>query len=138
MALFFLSFWTSIDKVPICSSIVGFSCQAERIIILRSLKHLVAEGCVCGGQTWTDEDQLTRSMTASKGEDVRIGDEVGRREDAEDIEEGLENEKQEKAKAKSTFKPAGKQLSSCWNLLREWIYRADFSLKMYKPNERRH
>ena len=58
----------------------------------------------------TKEGQLTRSMTSNTGEKVRTEDGIGRREEVEDLEESLESLKKEKAKAKSAFTRARKQL----------------------------
>ena len=71
---------------------------------------MVAEGSFCRGQTWTKEGQLTRSMTSNTCEEARTEDGIGRRENVEDLEENLESLKQEKAKAKSAFTRARKQL----------------------------
>ena len=49
-------------------------------------------------------------MTSNTGEDARTEDGIGRREEVEDLEESLESLKQEKAKAKSAFTRARKQL----------------------------
>ena len=51
-----------------------------------------------------------RSMTSNTGEDARTEAGIGRREEVEDLEESLESLKQEKAKAKSAFTRARKQL----------------------------
>ena len=49
-------------------------------------------------------------MTLNTGEDARTEDGIGRREEVENLEESLESLKQEKAKAKSAFTRARKQL----------------------------
>ena len=88
-----------------------FSLRADRVETPgRSSKHLVAEGSFCRGKTWKKEGQLTRTMTSNTGEDARTEDGIGRREEVEDLEESLESLKQEKAKAKSAFTRARKQL----------------------------
>ena len=53
---------------------------------------------------------MTRSMTSNTGEEVRTENGIGRREEVEDLEESLESLKQEKAKEKSEFTRARKQL----------------------------
>ena len=49
-------------------------------------------------------------MTSNMGEEERTEDGIGRGQDVEDLEESLESLKQEKAKAKSAFTRARKQL----------------------------
>ena len=61
-------------------------------------------------EIWTEEGRSTRSMTSNTGEEARTEDEIGRREEVQDLEESLESLKQEKAKAKSAFTRARKQL----------------------------
>ena len=51
-----------------------------------------------------------RSMNSNTGEEIRTEDRIGRGEEVEDLEETLKSLKQEKAKQKSAFTRARKQL----------------------------